>query len=134
MPFTARASLFKVAARDTNNCKRQIHHFPVEWCYLHPQLAGELGLIYCKSGVRLLEMPLTKGDPEASKAILQQLEPKIYSNTSSITNRRKKHHERLDTREMQLGHSWQTGREQLYIRERAARAVTGGGTILGDAV
>jgi len=60
MPFTARASLFTVAARDTNNCKRKIHHFQVEWCYLHPQLAGELGLIYCKSGVRLLEMPLTK--------------------------------------------------------------------------
>jgi hypothetical protein len=65
LPFTVRAALFTVVAGDAKTCKRKMHHFKLERCCLHqeavlPLLAGKRGHIYCKSGVTMLEMPLTR--------------------------------------------------------------------------
>jgi hypothetical protein len=61
--FTTKAANFTAAAWGVINSRSEMHHLQEELYYLQQQLevplaARERGIIYCKSGAMLLEVPL----------------------------------------------------------------------------
>ena len=103
-PFSATAALVTAAAWDANNCKRKMHRFQEEWCYvlLFTDTAGGAFNSRRKRHCLLQEWYFAAGNAikqrrkrchlQQEQNFFQVLEAKNHSISSSITNKRKGHH------------------------------------------